>query len=251
MKNIKSYLKIIYQKFSFLIGKQRHLNGIGIFHVPIYLRGYLKHTFSQQGEDLSFERIWLRILNKDFVKKGVYVDLGAYHPIEHSVTYNLYRRGWHGLAVDASNKTKQLYTKYRPKDIFVEAVIGARDENEVSFYFSKYDELSLINSKYPSDPESYIEKKLPQLSVNTILRNYGVSWIDFLNIDIEGAELEILETLDFDLYNPLVIAVEIHSNDIRKGIEHPISMLLCNKGYTLCACNVITYFFVRKENLEE
>lgn len=246
MKKIfKKIVKNIYQKYCFIFGMQRELYGVGIFTPPLYARSYLKRTFSQQGEDLTFERIWSRALNKKLNHTGVYVDLGAFHPIEHSVTYNLYLRNWRGLALDASEETKKLYEKYRPRDIFINSVVGKEDKDEVSFFFHKSGDLSLINSKYPENKNDFVEKKLKQVNVNTVLEKHKISEIDFLNIDIEGAEIEILETLDFDKHKPKVIAVEIHGNDVLKAIENPISKLLFDHGYTLVGVNVITYFFVK------
>ena len=239
---MKKQVKSLIRNIVFLL---KRVARCGYIYPLLYARGYLKRTFAQQGEDLTFERIWSRVLKSDLRKPGVYVDLGAFHPIDHSVTYSLYLRGWRGLALDASSETKKLYSKYRPRDIFVNAVVGREDADEVSFFFHKSGDLSLINSKYPEDKENYIERKLRQVNVNTTLLENKITTIDFLNIDIEGAELEILETLDFEQYSPKVIAVEMHGNNVVKAIKNPISKCLFKHGYSLVGVNVITYFFVK------
>jgi len=68
-----------------------------------------------------------------------------------------------------------------------------------------------------------------------------------MNIDVEGAELEILQSFDFEKYTPSIIAIEIHGNDIVKNLNSDIAVLLLSKGYRLVGCAVITYFFVKNE----
>jgi FkbM family methyltransferase len=242
----KKNFKKTYQTFSLFFGMQRDRRGIGIIHTPFIRKSYLKRSFSQQGEDLTVDRIWTRVLKNEFNKKGVYVDIGSYHLIEHSVTYLAYLRGWSGLVVDASPKSCDLHGKYRPKDKIVNAVVGGEDIESVDFYFHKFDELSLINTKYPNDKSEYIKTSLPQKNINSILMSTGIEKIDLLNIDIEGAELEVLEVLDFDKYQPKIVAVEIHGNNIEYGLKTEVAKILLSKKYILVGVNVITYFFLKK-----
>ena len=227
---------------------QRDIKGIGIIYTPFMRKSYLKRSFAQQGEDLTVDRIWQRVLNNEVNKTGIYVDIGSYHPIEHSVTYLVYLRGWSGLVVDASPKSCDLHSKYRPKDKVVNAVVGSEDLESIDFYFHKFDELSLINTKYPNDKSEYVKTSLPQKNINSILVSAGIEKIDLLNIDIEGAELEVLEVLDFDRYQPKIIAVEIHGNNIQDGLDTEVAKILLSKKYILVGVNVITYFFVRKKH---
>ena len=241
----KKALVKAYNRSKRFIGLKRKHNGIGLVNYPKSSKKYLKQSFSQQGEDLSLDRIWSRVLNNKFIQKGFYVDMGSYHPIEHSVTYLMYLRGWKGLVIDASKKSCELHKIERPRDIVINAVVGEHDMESVNFYYSKSNQLSLINTKYPSSKNKYNKVSLPQKNINTILKSKGINTIDFLNIDIEGAELEVLETLNFDKYKPKIIAVEIHGNDIAKGLNTDIAKKLLEMNYILLAVNVITYFFCR------
>lgn len=188
---MNKYIKKYYQILSPFFGMQRDRRGIGIIYTPFIRKGYLKRSFSQQGEDLTVDRIWSRVLKNEFNKKGVYVDIGSYHPIEHSVTYLAYLRGWSGLVVDASPKSCDLHSKYRPKDKVVNTVVGSEDLENVDFYFHKFDEHSLINTKYPNNKSEYVKTSLPQKNINSILVSAGIEKIDLLNVDIEGAKLEV------------------------------------------------------------
>ena len=94
-------------------------------------------SFAQQGEDLVLDRIISRILNQKLSITGNYVDIGAFHPIEHSVTYLLYLRNWTGVAIDASTKTASEFAKKRPKDSFFQCVVGREDNIDVDFLLIK------------------------------------------------------------------------------------------------------------------
>jgi hypothetical protein len=75
-------------------------------------------TYSQFGED-----ILIRGFFRD-KQVGVYVDVGAFHPIYYSNTYALYKLGWYGVAIDANRTFERLYKKFRPRDTFVHAAVG-------------------------------------------------------------------------------------------------------------------------------
>jgi hypothetical protein len=87
--------------------------------------------------------------------------------------------------------------------------------------------------------------EIQQRSLNTIIRESGLQNVDVLNIDVEGAELEILSSIDFDVFNPKVICVEIHAIDISTAYESEVAKILFSKGYRCVGSSVITYFFVR------
>jgi len=149
----------------------------------------------------------------DIHQSRTYVDIGSNHPINHSITYSLYRLGWCGLTIDGSDYAK-LFAKYRPKDIFINKVVGEEDNIEVAFY-THCGGINLINQKdTPTNPQSYTKGTIKQININKELDRRGLTHIDFMNIDVEGAELEILKSFDFNTYNPSIIAVEIHGNNI-------------------------------------
>jgi len=63
---------------------------------------------------------------------------------------------------------------------------------------------------------------------------------------LRGGELEILRSLDFNKFSPVIIAVEIHGNDVQKCLLTEEAQLILSKGYRLVGCTVITFFFVKE-----
>jgi len=216
----------------------------GIFLSPRE-RSYQITSFAQQGEDLILNRIFARRLGFDARSmKGFYVDIGAYHPFSHSTTFCLYKFGWSGVCIDISRESCDLISRFRPRDRVFQCAISGKDheKNAVSA-----EGLSLINevdndlSKVTTNADL-----IDSRSLNSILDEIGREGrIDYLNIDVEGAEIDALEGLDFNLYSPRVISVEIHDRDMVSALETPAAKILRNQGYIPVGCAAITYFFIR------
>ena len=220
--------------------------------ISVFARPFLKRSVAQQGEDLILDRILSRLLNKDLNDHGVYIDVGAYHPIDHSVTYLLYKRGWRGIAFDPSTSTRDSFKNWRPRDTFICKAVGEKDEVDVSFYVpNNASNMSLTNTKYPSNKEQYKKITVQQVNLNEELKRQNVSYIDVLNIDIEGAELEVLKTFDFNFFKPKVVAIELHGNDVQNALQTEEAEFLLARGYRCTGCAVITYFFVREEAITQ
>jgi FkbM family methyltransferase len=248
---LKKLLKVFLKKIVFnlnLIFLKKNLRGsIGNLNTNSLIEKSLcKTTFSQQGEDLILERIIQNILGWDLNERRFYVDIGAYHPIMNSVTYTLYKRKWRGIVFDPYKQSKTLFEKYRPEDIFINNVVGETDNIEVDFYFSKKRDFSMQSTKYPKKEKNYEIQKLKQVNITNELERNSVTNFDIINIDVEGAEYEILKTIDFNKYRPSVVIVEIKSENINEALSSDTIKLLFNEGYTLHAVAVLSYFFVRK-----
>ena len=241
-----------YYVFCALLGIQSLREPIGLVSIPHFAKHYLKRSVAQQGEDLILDRIITRVLGWDINEKRTCVDVGAFHSIEHSVTYLLYRRGWRGVVFDPSMSTEKTFKKWRSRDVFVRAVVGDVDGIDVEFFIPKHStsDQSLISTKYPDDKENFNVIKHRQVNLNEELKRQGVNNIDVLNIDVEGAEFEILNNFEFDYFSPSVIAVEIHGNDIQKCLETEEAKLILENGYRAVGCAVITFFFVRESDIK-
>jgi FkbM family methyltransferase len=214
--------------------------------VPFLHKGFIRKSFAQQGEDLVLDRV-LYLAKIHDLKKGIYVDVGAYHPIMMSVTYKLYLRGWDGMAIDPSSVSEKKFKKYRSRDIFIRCVIGNQDNIDVSFFIKKtsVDGFSALNTKYPKKEEEFDHVLYKQRNLNAVLSEHDLQAITVLNLDIEGAEYETLVDFDFEKFNPKVIIIEIHGKDIIDCLNSKPAILLLEKGYSCVASTVITFFFIK------
>ena len=86
-----------------------------------------RDTYSQFQEDIFLQKYF-----KD-INDGFYVDIGCYHPIKGSLTYQLYKKGWKGLNVDLSKVSIDLFKLARSKDYNIHAAVADFD-GETHFY---------------------------------------------------------------------------------------------------------------------
>jgi FkbM family methyltransferase len=199
-------------------------------------------TYSQFGED---------ILIRGFFRDkpvGVYVDVGAFHPIYYSNTYALYKLGWKGLAIDATGSFERLYKRFRPRDQFVHAVVGPCEGKAQFTHFAAgaFDRLQEFVSEVPDQFRK--GQRTTEVSVrrlDEILGNGNLTNIDFLNIDCEGSDLEILSSIDLKIIRPSLISVEDHS---QYWVTSPLVRILAENHYTLYGrCGLSTLFFAEPD----
>ncbi len=146
-------------------------------------------TFSQAGEDLVIRNLFYKRLSSDL--PGFFVDVGAFHPYQHSNTYYLYRCGWRGINIEPTPGRIALFNKVRPLDINL-AVAVAEEEGELDFYLFEEANLNTTvldySRKLESEDEIMKTVKVPSKPLKSILTENIANGqeIDFLNIDIEG-----------------------------------------------------------------
>lgn len=188
--------------------------------------------FSQDGEDFILSK------NYDLKKPGFFVDIGSADPIRANNTYWFYLRGWRGLCVDASPDLGNLYKKHRPKDRFINAFVGKKSGNREFFIFNEpfLNTGCLKRKKYLIKKTGYkFQKKIhvPQLPLREILKqNLSESKkIDFMSLDVEEGELEVLQSNDWVSFRPRLIIMEVLNPDREKVGESTSSKFLKRLGY--------------------
>lgn len=201
-----------------------------------------KTTFSQFAEDVALARFLPE-------PHGFYVDIGAFHPKFGSNTYQLWKRGWRGINVDADDYKVALFRRFRPRDINVTAGISA-ENGERTFYFQEgesYGSMSSFEREFAISRGQRADRRVGSRTVavrtlNSLLEEFlprradgSRVAVDFLNIDVEGHEYEILRALDFDRFRPRCLCVEIHAAGIDELMESSTLQLLQQLGYRLVA----------------
>ena len=162
--------------------------------------------------------------------KGFFVDCGCFDGEIGSNTYKLEKYGWKGICIDAFPKNFQR----RPNSTVVTAVVHGEKDLKLEFTKCQYPELSgltqfLGRTKWEKFIDETIEVKTTLL--HEILDNQNApKLIDYLNLDIEGNELEVLKTFPFDKYTFKCISLE-HAYDEPKRTN--IRNFLKTKGYKL------------------
>lgn len=201
-------------------------------------------SYSQEGEDIILERFF------EGKKNGFFVDIGAHHPTRFSNTYRFYLKEWRGINIDATPGSMKLFSQLRPEDINIE--MGVTDkEGELNYYlfnepalntFSETRKEFLMNNT----PFKLIKaikvktKTLGQILEENILPN---KQIDFLTIDIEGLDFEILKTNNWNKFKPTLILIEDINGSLESISQSKLHNYLHPLGYSIVAKTHNTAFF--------
>lgn len=164
-------------------------------------------SYAQQGEDVVLRR------GLADVKNGFYVDLGAGSPDSDSVTRHFYENGWSGINVEPQPHLHRLLKEKRQRDVNLQIAIGAAaGKTTLTIYPEKWGWATTDNSvkeTHQSSPLKTEEIEVDVLPINEVLQNHANGKeIDFLKIDIEGAEKEALESIDLKKWQPKIVVVE-------------------------------------------
>lgn len=179
-------------------------------------------------------------------KNGIYVDVGCYHPIHRNNTYLLHKQNWNGINIDTSQFSIDLFKFIRPKDLNYNFAVSDKNGFIKLFYQKKLSQLSTIEIDQAKTvfQGNIKEKEVQAFTLNEILNmgKYKDKKIDFLDIDVEGADLKVLKGLSFEKYKPELVCVEIHEKKINQS---EIYKFLVIKNYELIWSGVFSHLFKR------
>lgn len=147
------------------------------------------------------------------VKHGFYVDVGANQPIEDSVTFLFYKKGWNGINIEPIKGLYELLVQERPRDINLNIGIGSKRGSLDLRVYKGREGLSTFS---PDMKKEYIEHddfpfqdiKIPVYTLKDILKKHAALEIHFMKIDVEGFEQEVIKGNDWDTFRPWVICIE-------------------------------------------
>ena len=174
-----------------------------------YWNIFKKANFSQGSE----EEI-LQIFFSD-THKGFYIDVGCHHPNRFSNTALLYKNGWNGINIDANEKNLKLFNLFRKRDYNIKALVS-KTVGALNYYY--FDESALNGCLSDSRvdlllSENYKIIKTEKIStrrLDDIITECKVNHnkIDLLDIDVEGHDFQVLQSINLHFYDVRVILIE-------------------------------------------
>ncbi|MCP4329114.1 MAG: FkbM family methyltransferase [Alphaproteobacteria bacterium] len=200
-------------------------------------------SYAQEAEDLLLFNVYKR------QREGFYVDVGAHHPTRFSNTQIFYDYGWYGINIDAHPDSLALFQRDRPRDINLQLAISDVSE-PLTFYM--FDETSVSSfdeelSKGPRRAQYSIlgTTTITPRRLDDILSEFlpdGQS-IDFLNVDVEGHDLNVLRSNDWVRFRPTFVLVESLERRAAAVNDDPHCQLMTKHGYHLYCQTPRTLFF--------
>jgi FkbM family methyltransferase len=182
--------------------------------------------------------------------KGFYIDVGASDPRFYSVTRKFYEEGWHGINVEPNPSLFKLLELDRPRDINLNLGVADKNGSLTLREYPKGDGLSTfspsIKEEYTDhttyETQNYKDYEVGVLTLKSIFEQNQVTKIDFMKVDVEGFEFEVLSGNDWSKYRPLVLCIEA---------EHIVKdwrPLLVKNNYTLVFFDGLNEYYVANEH---
>lgn len=193
-----------------------------------FVQASFKHH-SQFAEDVTIGRKFRK------QKDGFFVDVGCFHPKKCNNTWLLYKRGWRGINIDLDTIKIEGFDLIRPNDHNVCSAVSDED-GEVSYYSNGFYSMSTSMSEdFVQGKTGYVKRTTHCRKLTDIIDDspYKDRSIDFLTVDAEGHDLQVLKSLDFDRYNPKLIAFESHHRLFDDVLKTDLYQFLSQLGYDL------------------
>jgi len=207
-------------------------------------------SYAQAGEDAVIDFLFEGVS----IYRPTYLELGTNHPRMGNNTYKFYRKGGHGVLVEADPSLIKWIRQMRPRDIVLNVGVGTGEAQSANFYVF---DASAINTFDAQEARLRQQEglrlkevvRVPLKTVNALIAEHFKKTPDLLSIDVEGLDLAILKTLDIQKYPIPVICVEtcLYSTTHVKGRDTAIVQFMEAMGYFSYADTFINTIFVNKE----
>lgn len=208
------------------------------------------NSFAQNFEDVL---LWRALQH---VAGGRYLDVGAGHPEHNSVTKLFYDAGWSGINIEPLPTLADALMKQRPRDVTVQAAVSSREIETADFTVVDFwDELSTISDEraeeLKSEGRTLTTTKVPVVRLDDVLAAHGLHDIQFLKVDVEGSELDVLKTLDLTRTRPWIVVVEVISGNGESNQGQEIRSLLEHHDYGHSYFDGLNDFYIAEEVAEK
>ena len=193
------------------------------YKIYLYYNLYIRHKcfinrsqYSQWGEDLSILKFF-----KD-KKNGIYLDVGCFHPLMYSNTCLLFKNGWSGINIDINPTSIDLFKILRPLDFNICTALNEYEKEFKVYFDHPFSPVNTLDKSFFDSKKSNFFKDvsfkiIKSKSIDEILNLSKYKEIDFLNIDVEGLDLQVLVQLVPNKLKPSLISIETHNVDGSKS----------------------------------
>ena len=185
---------------------------------------------------------------------GTYIDVGAGHPIADNLSFWFYERGWQGIVVEPQPELLALYQRLRPRDLAIGGLVG-RHCGEIDFHVVERlhglsTTLEDFARKAAAFGADYQTVRMPVTTLATLCEKHGLSSIDFLKIDVEGAEGDVLFGGDWKRFRPKVVVAEAVTPLASEQGWQDWEPFLIAQGYHFVLFDTLNRFYVAQEHRE-
>jgi FkbM family methyltransferase len=199
-------------------------------------------SYAQNREDLY---LWALL---GHVKNGFYVDVGANHPELHSVTKLFYDRGWRGMNIEPNPELYKTFLGTRKKDINVNVGVADKESTLTFRNYPHHNGLSTFSEPimrlHEEENLPFEDSKVKVIPISRLLKKHKVPHIDFMKIDVEGFEVEVMNGNNWDKYRPKVLCIEA-------TVRHEVAPITERLGYRLEFFDGLNNYYVDTKRGDE
>ena len=206
-------------------------------------------SFSQDGEDMIIRSLY----EEKYNYTGFYIDIGALHPFRFSNTMYFYERGWRGINIEPTPTAIDLFNKFRPEDINLNIGVG-KEYEELTFHCFNEPALNSFSTELSAQRDGeksyFITERIPikVYPLDEILDTHVPAGrhIDFMSIDVEGLDLQVLQSNNWEKFRPDYLLVEDILDDMDNLNNSEIYRFVTQRDYKLVAKTIRTLIFETK-----
>jgi FkbM family methyltransferase len=211
---------------------------------------FSKRSYAQCGEDLIVDFVLTNLK----IKQPDYLDIGAHHPFYLSNTYFFYKEGATGVCIEPDPDLFFEMQKRRKRDLCIHAGVGITGATEAEFYVMSSKTLNTFSKMEAERLAGYgrqkIEKviQVPLLPISKILEQHLLRVPNFVSLDVEGLDYDILKSLNLPEWRPEVFCIETitYTEDNTEEKENLIIEYMLSHEYMVYADTYINTIFVDK-----
>jgi FkbM family methyltransferase len=202
-------------------------------------------SHAQQQEDVI---LW-RALGD--VKGGCYLDVGAAHPVEDSVSAAFYERGWRGINIEPVESLHRLLMEHRREDVNLPVAVADMAGTRVLYEVEQTGLSTLIEAhalRHVEAGHSVRTRPVSVVTLDEILRDHPLPAVHFLKMDVEGAEREALLGLNLETTRPWVIVIEATEPNRQVFTHETWEHLLTTRSYEFVHADGLNRFYLASEH---
>jgi FkbM family methyltransferase len=176
-------------------------------------------------------------------RDGVFVEVGANDPVAGSQTWLLEQNGWHGVLIEPQAALcEKLRRERNNSKVFQVACSGPEKEGEALLQVGAHHGVSTLEKQIDSHGTQFVgTERVKVTTLDRVLQSAGVDRIDFLSLDVEGHEIEVMRGLDFEKFKPSLVLIE---DGVRNLSKH---RYLKSRGYKLVKRTSLNNWYVPRE----
>jgi FkbM family methyltransferase len=219
-------------------------------------------SYAQNGEDILLDRAFSQMEGP-----GFYIDVGAAHPTQFSVTRAFYLKGWRGINIEPAAEYMKLLRRHRPQDINLPILVSnlpARADGSSAsetFYRVSSGGLSTTISEFKDRAREQgwrvDQRQIPCMTLDQVCEKHwdaiprvdNVPVVHFLKIDVEGAEHKVLQGFSFKKVRPIVLVIEAFEPNSQIPSHGAWAPYVESRGYKLVYEDGLNRFYLANEHM--